>query len=332
MSSSKSKTKKETPEAVKKGKWLSREEWETQREHWQKRAEKPPPADKKFAVEHADGKVATATHVGKHVVIKLDGNGVLQCAVKQAGILLKEKKELMTAQKDFDSKYVMIDAKAGTNPYLDKIQINAYAISELKMMAQKALGNKAMRIDLFDKYSYATSAGGVVAGVSAITPNTLSEFTSLAALFDEYRVMGGSFSFNVAGFFTNGTTAQDLFGVVVYDPVDATSITAVDIGLQKAQHQLFPVSVTSVSGGAGTFAMQRTKMGIFDWQVPQGIVISSSGSAAANPTSTWQSTTPAAGTYYPYGWIKSYIGVIEPVSKTGMTGYNKFRMEFRCRE
>ena len=245
--------------------------------------------------------------------------------------------KLSSAQRekiDFDAKYVMVDTKETQNPIAARIDDLTDQLKTLREIARNQFGNKAIRIALYIKSTFDVSGGGVMANVIAVDPQITAEFSSLSALFDEYRVLGGVYKFNTLAVVPNTAAATDPFAIVVYEPSDATAPTSVATSLTKQQHMLVPMPVVAGVGVAGAVLAGVTQHVTkeFRWAVPPGIILTSSGSAAANPTSTWQNTTSAAGTYYPYGWLKAYGTALTPVSTTGLCGYQEYHCEFRCRE
>jgi len=233
---------------------------------------------------------------------------------------------------DFDKKYVVVDSKTSSVPgsLVEQIDTLDVQLKMLRDVARGAFGTKVLKINLYDKYSFSTSAAGLISGNSLIDPSTLPEFSSLSLLFDEYRVLSGKFVYMPSVYFSNAFLGVDNHGVIVYDPIDTIVPTTVLLGLQKEQHQLFFIPSAVLANAVQLAA--RTRDEEFHWRVPPGIILSSSGSAALNSTSTWQATTPAAGSYYPYGYLKVFASSVLPVSATGVTGFQTYHCEFRCRD
>jgi len=257
------------------------------------------------------------------------------------GTLINERKVLMAKATEFDKKYVAIDSKSGSssttdvifgasNPYADKLTINDAAMKQLKVMAQSMFGQRKIRINLYEMWTFGTSVGGNILGSVTVDPSTITEFNSLAALFDEYRVVSGEYAFCVGTCTNDSSTTNPQIGVVGYDPAENISLTTVPTGAQLEQHKLFPIPMLKATNTA--FSHVETGMHRFHFVVPPGVLVSSSGSAASNPTSTWQNTIPAAGSFYPYGWIKPWAGPgLLPVSSAGINGLGTYHCEFRSR-
>jgi len=193
-------------------------------------------------------------------------------------------------------------------------------------MVRAGLGNKPIRMDLVFDVSgllLATVTSGVVANVTILIGSAASEWSSLAALFDEYKIMGADVHFETTSY-SNGTTS-DNFLVIAYDPVDSTPLTTTLAGITYAQHKTYAFpSPTGSATGSGTATYPRAEPLNFRCTVPKGINVVT----GAIGEGSW-SGCPLPGTY---GYIKTYwIQNIVTATRLG-AAYIVMHAEFRCRQ
>lgn len=174
--------------------------------------------------------------------------------------------------------------------------------------------------------AFSTSAANTAnVGVFPVEPALSSEFASFAALYEECKVTGGTFHFDVS---TNAApiTAGTEIDVVSYDPMSATALTSIADGLEDAQHVIFQATPV-----AGTLTNPRpvTANGLwaFNFKVPKGTA-RTTASAAVFGGSDWSLTADAADIY---GYLKVYISALGAAITSLINGYVVLDVEFRSR-
>jgi len=168
---------------------------------------------------------------------------------------------------------------------------------------------QVQRIDLPILYSFTTTAGATYTTPIAINPFDSSEYSSLAALYDEIIIDGASMMFTTA--VSVGYTAQTTqIGVWAYDPITSTALGSLVNGLQHSQKHVW-----AHLGNATYNPTEFTRDGLrhFKWKTLPG--------SARSVTNTnvfghdWTSTTETTAVY---GYLKPYI------NPPGATGKHDF--------
>lgn len=163
--------------------------------------------------------------------------------------------------------------------------------SELKLLrttARAALfngfGTKLLKMKLWIAETWATS-GSNITGIVAADPSVVTEFASLAALFDEYRCVGGEAHIYVTCASDPATSTNDPRVIYAYDPAESVNLTTLVAGLQLQQHKL----MYAYNGTSSATPAQIPNTYSFNWKVPAG-VITTSGSAPVASSGNWQPT------------------------------------------
>jgi len=181
----------------------------------------------------------------------------------------------------------------------------------------------------------ASSSGTVYNTVINVRPSATAEFTSLASLYDEFKVHSGVVHF---GIWATGQTnaVVDVDGAVVYDPMDNTAYTALITALPASQ-KFGPFSITGMtdSSVAGSTARtvaplptSRTGLYRFQFKCPNG-PSSTTGNSQQVVTGQWCSTN-IANTQGDYGYIKPIISAAGS-TVTDFRYYMEMVVEFRSR-
>jgi hypothetical protein len=282
------------------------------------------------ALTGAKNKVMRIERLKKQVHARVDPRAFLKKACSSVTSLLAERKKLIAANSDFDSKYVLVDSK-DNNPYADKLKINQSAIDSMRGMARNVFGNQKVRMSLYELSKFTTSAGGVSNGVLSVDPSLLTEFVSAANLFDEYKVVSGELSFVVASYALNGIgVGIDFVYVVAYDPIDNSVLTSTTQGCQHVTHKQFFTSMV-VTGVTNPYIDNQGHS--LKWTVPKGVLVQAAPTAQTAAGDGWQPTVPQSGTaYMVYGYMKAYAANLLPVSATSLSGIQTYHVEFRIRE
>lgn len=163
---------------------------------------------------------------------------------------------------------------------------------------------------------------------AALDPSQCTEWSTLAALFDEYKVMGGECVFNytnpINGLPSASQTTNGL-PVMAYETDNVTSAASSSLSLtQLSQHRIYePLYQIGPGTGIGGPASGCTHR--FPWHTSGGIVIG--GTIGANPGREWI-VIPGVGAS---GQILFYhVGSVITAINTG-AGLIYFDLEFRCR-
>lgn len=188
----------------------------------------------------------------------------------------------------------------------------------------RGLGMKTQRYFMWQNGNFSTDGSGICAAKVSLDVSALSEFSPLAALFDEYRIVGGKFTYVVGAVLANTTTNLPLIGVVGYDPADGVTPSANTDVCQLAQHQMFGKPTQP----SGSIAFTPAKERVFNWKVPPG-TFSASTAPVALGTADWQSTAISTFVPRPAGYLVVYT--TGTVSVTGLSGIIQFDVEFRSR-
>jgi len=192
-----------------------------------------------------------------------------------------------------------------------------------------------LRTQIWLAFDNASSSATVLNTIINVRPSASGEFTSFAALFDEFRVHGGAVHFST---WATGQTnlIVDVHGVLVYDPDDNTAYTSVTTALAASQ-KFGPFVITAVtdSSVAGSTARtaaplptSRTGCFVFKFKCSPGSH-STTGNSQQVVTGNWCSTN-ITNTQGDYGYIKPCIDAAGS-TVTDMKGYLMMDVEFRSR-
>jgi hypothetical protein len=198
------------------------------------------------------------------------------------------------------------------------------------------LGDKPIRMQLSVPFVITTTVTTGVTntvtlsgGNSALNPSLCSEWSSCAALFEEFKNLGGHIVFNYINPITNATATSlvpDNLPVMAYDADDNTSATSSALLTQAAQHRVYEASVGGTTPSI-TSVPACCVTHHFKWHVPKGTAAVNNG-AQDQPGTQWipvNTGTPSCG------FLKFYhLGQCITANNTG-SGIIYFDLEFRCR-
>jgi len=240
----------------------------------------------------------------------------------------KEKETILAKATYFDKKDSKIDLKNMD----DQIAVLKKEL-ELAVGALRAgLGNKPIRIRLSAELLITTTVTSGVTntiqngGTSSLSPTNCTEWSTMAALFEEYKCLGGEARFvycNPSVGSTPPTVVANNLPVIAYDADDNTQATSSILLTQTAQHEVLgsimgPTLSTPTT--AGTHVDHR-----FRWRTPRGTAVG--GGTTATPGTEWIAVSGAQ----PAGYIKFYhVGTTVTAITTG-AGFMYYDLEFRCR-
>lgn len=194
------------------------------------------------------------------------------------------------------------DVKGGVGDREEVVLTMSRALKSALMGSKGKM--RTLRTKVIIPYSNASAANTALATVTSLTLGSSAEYSSFAALFEEYYVHGGVVHWRAT---TNAATvAAPVTGVLVYDPEDTSALTSVFDGLSYQQVD----GPKSLPGGASglTTPASETASGFwkFPFRCPAGAQVNkNSGADAPNiATGLWCSTTDTGnaicGCFKPY--------------------------------
>ncbi len=157
-----------------------------------------------------------------------------------------------------------------------------------------------------------------------------SEWSTLTALFDEFKCTGGEVVFVYVDPVPIGAApTSDALPIMAYE-VDANSAASSSLQLtQSSQHKIFDPLATIGAFGATQTALATPASSIrhnFHWHVPRGTVVAANGNTI--PGTEWQTVI---GTSHYMGVLQFYhVGTVNTATDVG-AGFVYFNTEFRCR-
>lgn len=205
----------------------------------------------------------------------------------------------------------------------DQARVLKREVGLLRSSIRSMAGSSPVKVRLNIPFALtATVTSGVVSTITNVDASASTEFASLAAIFDEYKIVQGEVLFthhcrNLYVFATTSAGAND-FLVLGYD-TDNVALTSVSNGLELAQHKLF---TTGNAGGAIEVLPTAQAVERFEFKVPEGILATTSIGAGQ-----WCMTSNPQV----YGRIKSYNVGTEVVAKVVSVGFVYLDCEFRIR-
>jgi hypothetical protein len=224
---------------------------------------------------------------------------------------------------DKDSKTV--DLKTTQGEYDNLLKEIQLAIGAIKA----GLGDRPIRLKLSQSFTLtATVTTGVVTtwaiggGNNRFTPGDASEWSSVAALFDEVKVHGGHLTCLYMNYVTGAPVSPNWIPTIGYDLDSSTAASSVEQICQLAQHEQWSVPVAY---GSPATAVQQTNHH-FRWHTPTADVIS-----VDNPGRGWVAVPDVTGFTQVFGYMKFYhVGTIATAVAVG-TGIMYYEIEVRCR-
>ncbi len=245
--------------------------------------------------------------------------------------LLMKRSTVNQQRMEFMKKYVTVsvsggDTKVDTSPFDDTLKLLEMELAVLKNAVRSVQGFKGFEINMFEENFFNANGSGTTLGALTIDPSLLTEFASLAALFDEYKVASGVYHYSVNDWHVSAIGANSQ-GVLAYDPADGVAPTTTIQLAAKQQMQIVSFG-TVVAGATAPTHVHGTPLK-FKWVVPPGTFVPA-GATASEGSSNWQPTTTSNG-YQPYGWLK-FAKVSGHASVNQISGIQVYHVHFRCRE
>jgi hypothetical protein len=217
------------------------------------------------------------------------------------------------------------DSKDSKSIKSDTTKLLELDLATVRQLVSRAYpGMKTARITLSIPFQLtATVTSGIVSTVVGVRPGNSGEFSSLAALFNEYKCLSGEIHFvnMIRSTYTIGSSAATLntsMLVLAYD-TSSGALASVIAGTEFSQHGLYPNSYQSPV--TATFERHKT----FQFKVPDGIVLADNSYTSGN----WAPTSSAA---IDFGQVKAYSVGAEVVAQDVVSGVMRLNCEFRMRE
>lgn len=240
------------------------------------------------------------------------------------------------AQDEKDSKVMMLKETDDLQTLYQKI-CQEFDLARGALRA--GLGNKPINIRLTANVIITTTVTtgvtntiAVGGGSSALQASTCGEFSTMAALFDEFKCTHGMVSYIYNNSIivlktANAAINQNSIPIMAYDPADNTALANHMAATQTAQHETIqPI----VSSGASAQEMALPASGVgphkFHWKVPRGVMVEPS-----DGNSVGQEWQPTSGTPQNYGYLKFYHVGTEVTATDIGAGVVYFYCQFRCR-
>lgn len=200
-------------------------------------------------------------------------------------------------------------------------------IDQLKESFRVMFGTGTFKIRLpqaVDAYMIATVTSGVVSNVVTVVPSGASEWSSIAALFDEYRQMGvtvihkNPLIINTLGSAYGGSVSTT-YRVTAADPTDSTALASVVAGVQQGVHE-----VLSLAHGA-----LSTPVPTVTWHIdlPKGEMFAGSGTLQSAQKTWTQVNLPVT-----YCSLKHYTVQAVTTASIVESALLYHDLEFRLRE
>jgi hypothetical protein len=242
--------------------------------------------------------------------------GLRKVANLQKQLVLAKRSDYLSVKSD--GKDVKVE-KSDTTKLLEN------DLGAVRELLGRSFGHQSVKITLTVPFTLAsTVTTGVVNTVVSIRPSFSGEFTSLAALFEEYKCMGGTVHFTnyLRSAYLIGSAAATLNSAMLAVCFDTTNavLTSVSSATEYEQH------LCVLNGAqAGSPLVDLRAPHQFHFRIPSGIEL---GGTAYN-SSTWVPTTVTAADF---GYLKSYSVGTEVVALDTVIGYTRLHCEFRMRE
>jgi hypothetical protein len=212
--------------------------------------------------------------------------------------------------------------------------------AEVKMVRgvlASAYGSKPVDFVLPVTTTFAsTVTTGVVSTPLPIVITDSPEFTSLAALFDEYRFVSGRYDYVILTptptvVIATSSLTVNSNAVIGFDPSDNTTPTDVRDVLQLEYHlQKYPRMIATPTLGTyvGVYGDVENRPYRFNWSYKDDAAFTGNGGAVG--PGQWKSTAGNVSSF-PDGSLKPYYLTGESTAKTTFTGVMYWTVHFRNR-
>jgi len=183
-------------------------------------------------------------------------------------------------------------------------------------------GSKAFPIKLVINGSTSSGSNANNVFAVAVQPSASSEFSSLAALFNEFRVKSCTIMFLTA--VTPGTTSNATFCGVAYDPINSSSLVGVQSALEYSSNKVWVV-------GTSTFPAAVDASGFYKFspRLPPGDLSANLPSTVVVARDQW---TPTSSSGSACGYCKFFVPALGAGVTSMITWFMTINCEFRVRQ
>jgi hypothetical protein len=195
--------------------------------------------------------------------------------------------------------------------------------SLLAMRMSRRTGNEVESFRLPTFYSFTTTAATVFNTVIPMTPSDSTEYSAIAALYDEIIVDSISVKWVVGQESTFSGTQLPALWVWAYDPISSAVLSSKAGGVQHSQHFLAGISPNN----SGQFPIPESKHGLFNWDIIVPVKSARQIASTAVFGHDWSSTSEAAI----YGYIKPYLSALGSAGTFGGEYMVTYMVRVRCR-
>jgi hypothetical protein len=207
-------------------------------------------------------------------------------------------------------------------------------------------GLKPIRVVIPVSYTFLGATSGASSSAQTVVPDTnTTEWSAFQALYDEYKVHGGTYKFFVPNSAPTPTGSGGLgtneMLVMGYDPVDSTALTSVVNGCELSQHLLIAPSFVGFAQATGTttaggelfgYAAVGGKPFEFKWRTSPVQALSIQSGAISQSPGSWKAIQ-ASGSNSPDGSLKMYsVLAASTGTRTAVCGVLYLDVEFRSRK
>jgi hypothetical protein len=187
------------------------------------------------------------------------------------------------------------DAKAKTDTDLP--------IATVKdMLRSSGFGKKPLKVWLWFAATQTSSANTVLTFSQRLRPSDSAEFTSLAALYDEYKGLESHVIYHAAVSGAAATTNIDF--AAAYDPTNSGAYGSI-VAILPARHHVYNNITydTSIVGGGAPKALTPNGHWAHRFRFPSGNIVDPTVANSVN-TGNWTDTSETA---VDYGFWKAYV-------------------------
>jgi len=217
-------------------------------------------------------------------------------------------------------------------PDLAKARLMALANAQPRMLKKFSMGTKTaggfkyMKTSIVLNKQTQTSATNTAKAVTyTLQPALSNEFSTLAALFSDIRVLGFDLHLNVSQ--SGSSSAIPVASIFTYETEVESALSSVANGLENRQHQLVLVPTGNL-----TSPLAETKNGFVKWSVriPQQSAMSTSGGTTvlSNFVGQWASLLDTSDTF---GCVQYYCEAAGALGVTTAIWYTVLHIEVRQR-
>ncbi len=166
-----------------------------------------------------------------------------------------------------------------------------------------------------------SSSNTALTGAFNVLPSSSSEFSSLATLYQECKVLGGRVKFQLAVSAT-ASILPEVYGCITYDPLNNAALSSVAKGLMHGTHKLFSFNTGLVA------PISQVNDGFWEmpFKVPTGTQISTTDGSSV-VTGSWSDTRDTDI----YGYLNYYVQPAGTGLTTTLTAFIMLDVAFRSR-